>query len=53
MTMKAMGALMKAKIRGNYTTALTKLLLEKDFLSKVLFEKIREKVKEITEINVI
>jgi hypothetical protein len=26
--MKAMGALMKAKIRGNYTTALTKLLLE-------------------------
>jgi hypothetical protein len=29
--MKAIGALMKAKVRGNYTTALTKLLLESGF----------------------
>jgi len=29
--MNAMGALMRAKVRGNYTTALTKLLLENGF----------------------
>jgi hypothetical protein len=45
--MKATGALMKAKIRGNYT-ALTKLFLENGFISRKLCEIVKEKVKETT-----
>jgi len=47
--MKATGAFMKANTRGNYTTALTKLLLENVFINRKLFEIVKEKVKEITE----
>jgi hypothetical protein len=47
--MKVTGAFAKAKIRGNYITALIKLLLENVFINSKLFEIVKEKVKETTE----